>query len=91
MFPIGACPSVLPETPCTPVSESPVPFLFVFPYLFMPPGSTSSRPPERQAEPQRWKPFLYSAPGRLRSQAHGEPTNSICALQDHVRQQKAEA
>lgn len=69
----------------------PLLFLLVFPRLFMSPVTAFSRPPEKQAEPRQWKPILYSAPGRLWSQAHGEPTDGLCALQDHVRQQKADA
>lgn len=63
-----------------------------FPRGCVSPVPESSLPQERQAEPAAdAKVFLYSAPGRLRSQAHGEPADGLRALQDHVRQQKAEA
>lgn len=65
--------------------------MVMFPHLSLSPVSASPRAPVRQAEPRQWKLFLYSAPGRLRSQAHGEPADGIRALQNHVRHQKAEA
>lgn len=65
--------------------------MVAFPHLSVSPVSASPHAPVRQAEPRQWKLFLYSAPGRLRSQAHGEPADGIRALQDHVRHQKAEA
>lgn len=45
----------------------------------------------RGAAALKKKPFLYSAPGRLQSQTHGESTDGVGALHDHICQQKAEA